>query len=103
MRLMQKSDFWTLYDSFYIDSIWKSIHINDDEQELSIKIPSRPSEYIHSICFQFIQILLMIITQKHVPKTIINDLENEFRSATSSTLNAFFVKFLKRENAIDCI
>merc|ERR1712154_644969 len=56
-------------------------------------------EYVHAICFQFIQILLMIITQNNVPNSIIHQLENEFRCATSITLNKIFLKFLAMDKA----
>eukprot|EP01084_Bolivina_argentea_P133598 235791_1 len=79
-HLESKLSFWNIYESYYTKTVWKSI---DDEEELTIHIPCRSSEYIDDICFQFIQILLMIMTQPHVPNSIISDLELEFRLSIS--------------------
>ena len=120
LHLESKLSFWNMYESYYTKTIWKSIVVNSDNindnnnddtdnktktneleldeniDELTINIPCQPSEYIHDVCFQFIQILLMIITQQHVPNTIIGVLENQFRLSTSIELNRIFKQFFEK-------
>ena len=96
IQLENKCMFWGIYESYYTKTIWRSIVIvnsKDDEadeqheqqqeqeqqhedidadadaeseQEMKIFLPCKPSEYIHNVCFHFIRILLMIITQQNV-------------------------------------
>ena len=101
-HLERKVSFWRMYESYYTKTVWRSIVVTTDDEdedadiaELSINIPCQPSEYIHDLCFQFIQILLMIITQEHVPKSIVGVLEKQFRTSTSVELNRVFKRFLE--------
>ena len=68
---------------------------NDDIESVSIHIPCQPSEYVHALCFQFIQILLVITAQPHVPQSMVSVLEHQFRQSTSTELHRVFLSFLR--------
>eukprot|EP01084_Bolivina_argentea_P008230 15406_1 len=105
LHLKNRLLFWKIYETYYTKTIWKSIIIkldddNNDEdiEQLNVNIPCQPCEYIHHICFKFIEVLLMIISQDNVPNSIIGILENEFRLSTSKQLNQIFKQFFINNN-----